>query len=74
MRRGAVDDVDRDVGVECVVAAVDEEAHPRTAVTHGDTPHGEDIRGMAAARTTSLAQARTAAGAQGRGRTQAAGT
>lgn len=73
MRGGAVDDANRDAGVEYVVA--EEEAHPRTEVTHGDTPHGEDTHGTAGARTTSRgARARTVAEAQGMGRTQAAGT
>ena len=67
MRRGAVDDANRDAGVECVVA--EEEAHPRTEVTHGDTPHGEDTHGTVAAQTTSRARVRTAAEVQGTGRT-----
>jgi hypothetical protein len=75
MRRGGVVDADRDAGVEyAAAAAVDEEAHPRTEATHGGTLRREGTRGTAAARTTSRARARTAAGAQGTGKTQAAGT
>jgi hypothetical protein len=51
MLPGAVDDADRDVGVECA-AAVDEEVHRRTEATHVDSLHGEDTHGTAAAQTT----------------------